>query len=804
MRSSSLVLFLWLTLSASAVNLVPNSSFECGAGRGWQMVTSAANLKDEIVAGGFHGDSAARLTQDHVLISPPIWMANGVQYVFSWYENANEANTAFWQIGQLGTQFGSGTSFIAPTSWTRRSVTFTPTTNDYHQIALWHFQSTMTLKVDAFQVEAGAVATTYAPQSTVEAALATTVTNNTFFTEDTKQVAIKWWNDGAATTNSIAYEIFDLWNRKQSVGILTATLASGATTSTLSLPTLNGWHRVTTRITTVNKSWDELTCAVLPVAATFAPNTNGIIGAHSEGEAGQVNYLRSAGFTWTRGLSPNFRWIRWQNVEATQDAFTFRDDLLYPFATNGLTVLGTLTALDGAFPSWAVQGDGGILKTDWTNYVGTIVNRYKSVVHHWEIYNEAQQSGPAWIQNYSNYANVLTWSCEQIKAVDSTAKIIAIGGAYDNLWASNVWRLLTPTTKGQIDFVSCHLYPNDNSADQNDPEYDSRHKLWKDTFAGINIWNSESGTYGFGGMLGESAIWGYYYQPGIAGWLQAEAMIRSPRSVDKITRCMFRSFGNGFARFFNYDNRRWTQQAVTSTQPYSFEYTGSPRPTATALAIAASFVDGFSSVSQITNASAAELEMYVFDMGSTRVAVVFNYNRVSADVATAETAFTVYDVMGNAATQPSGKIRITKTPQYIVTSLTVGQITTVLQGSPTSVADTIAPQISVDIAPSGSWAGGEAFLKWSGVDQTYVNSAAHTQYVEFANHFNTDAYGAWSQTNMLRTVLSAGNHVLWVKARDIDGNTQETNYIFSPGAATNTPTLNVSGALTVGTLNLDQ
>ncbi len=266
---------------------------------------------------------------------------------------------------------------------------------------------------------------------------------------------------------------------------------------------------------------------------------------------------------------------------------------------------------------------------------------------------------------------------------------------------------------------------------------------------------------------------------------------------------MFRSFGNGFARFFNYDNRRWTQQAVSSTQPYSFEYTWSLRPTATALAIAASFIDGFSSVSQITNSSAAELEMYVFDMGSTRVAVVFNYNRVSTDVSTAETAFMVYDVMGNPITQPSGKVRITKTPQYITTALTVGQITTVLQGSPTSVADTVPPQISVDIAPGGTWSGGEAFIKWSGIDAQYVNSAVHTQYVTFANRFDSDSYGMFSQTNMLRPVLSSGNHTLWVKAMDVDGNIQETNYVFSPALGP-VGNLNVSGTFTVGTLTLGQ
>jgi hypothetical protein len=157
-------------------------------------------------------------------------------------------------------------------------------------------------------------------------------------------------------------------------------------------------------------------------------------------------------------------------------------------------------------------------------------------------------------------------------------------------------------------------------------------------------------------------------------------------------------------------------------------------------------------------------------------------DRLTRDITTTETSFIVYDVMGNPVAQPSGKIRITKTPQYIVSStLSVAQMTTMLQGTFATVADTTAPNVSIDIAPSGRWAGGAALLKWTGIDDTFVNSPKYNTNVTFAWKLDNDSYPAFSQTNFVRTSIAAGNHTLWIKAQDRDGNVSETSYVFQPG-----------------------
>jgi hypothetical protein len=181
--------------------------------------------------------------------------------------------------------------------------------------------------------------------------------------------------------------------------------------------------------------------------------------------------------------------------------------------------------------------------------------------------------------------------------------------------------------------------------------------------------------------------------------------------------------------------------------------------------------------------------MYLFQVGSSNVVAAFNSDRVNRQLAVANTSFQVYDVMGNLLTFPPGKIVISRTPQYIVSTILSG--TELQQMLTTAVvtlkSDTTPPNISIDIAPSGTWGGGTALLKWTGIDDTYINSPKYKTNVTFAWKLDNDSYPAFSQTNFVRTTIPAGYHTLWVKARDRDGNVSESSYVFKPGetSATN-------------------
>ncbi len=790
--AGGLILLSFASLSGvAAPNLIPNSSFECGSGRGWQMWSEKDNggsplsIKDQIVNGGWHGNKSAKILSFYNLHSRPVWLEAGKSYTFTFYASADGGNSFRYEICTIDNVNNGTGGWIVPTkAWTRYAFTFAPPTSYWYMVGWWHYQGGMTAYVDGIQLEVGTVPTPYQPMAVQEVGLETPALYNTLYDGDAKQVEVKWWNDGAATTNSVHYEVFDLWNRKRSSGFLTSVLpARSATTASIPLP-LTGWQRVVTRIPNINDSRDELTLAVLPTSGNGAPGTNGVFGAHSNWDTNQIRYLRQAGYGWTRSLSPALNLFRWRLVEPSRGNFVWTDAGVEMFAGNGLSVLATLSDVDGEFPPWAVRADGSINMSDYSNYVWRVVNRYKDKVRYWEIWNEPAQSGPLWLRVSTNYASMLSVGAAAVKAADPAGKVVAFGGVFDEIWAQIVWNLLSPADRARIDVISCHIYPRDNSLDPNDWDWDPRLSRWKQAFGSIRpIWNTETGTWSRGGMLTENVIWNYRTEVPFADeYLRAEQMIRSKVAVERVVRNLIRSLGNGFRNYFYYDHRAWTSTMMPLTQPTVWEYTDSPRPVGVAVSIASRFLDQYSSARQITNAASLAVEMYLFQVGSSSVVAVFSIDRVSRQLTVTNTSFTVYDVMGNPLAFPPGKLVTTRTPQYIVsTTLSANQLEqTLTSASLTTVADTNPPNVSVDIAPSGTWGGGTALLKWTGIDDTYVNSPAYKTNVAFAWKFDNDPYPAFSQTNFVRANVAAGNRTLWIKARDRDGNVSETSYVFAP------------------------
>jgi hypothetical protein len=792
-------LLTWLTVLAGAFavilpvcagNLVPNSSFECGSGRGWQMWSEKDNagsplsLKNQVANIGWHGNKSVKLPSAY-LHSRPIWLQAGTTYTFSFYVRADNPDSFRYEICSIDTVNNGTGAWVVPTSsWTRFTSTFTPTTSYWYMVGWFHYQPSMIAYIDGVQLEVGATATPYAPMAVQEAALEESAAYNTVFKDDPKEVQVKWWNDGPAATNSVYYEVFDLWNRRQSSGFATSILpARSGTTLSIPLP-LIGWQRVVTRIVNVNDSRDELTIAVLPRSPESGQRPEGMIGAHSNWDTNQIRFLRAAGHTWTRSLSPSINLFRWRIVEPSRDNFVWNDAGVQAFAGNGLSALGTLADVDGEFPPWAVRPDGSIDMRDYSNYVWRVVNRYKGNVHYWEIWNEPAQSGPLWLRASANYAAMLTVGAAAVKAADPAGRVVGFGGVFDEIWATQVWNLISPTTRDSIDVISCHLYPNDNSTDPNDPELDGRFSRWQQAFGAIKpIWNTETGTWGRGGMFTENVIWNYQTEGTVADeYLRAEQMIRSKLSVERTVRNVIRSLGYGFQKYFYYDHRHWTAEMMGPTHCTAWEYTDSLRPVGVGVSVASVFLDQCSSARRISNPAASALEMYLFRVGASNVVAAFNGDRVNRQLIITNDSFVVYDVMGNPLTFSPGKLTITRTPQYIVSSaLSADQLEqTLTTAAVTVIPDTSSPNLSIDIAPTGVWNGGVALLKWTGIDDTYVNSAKYKTNITFAWKLDNDPYPAFSQTNFVRANIAAGGHALWVKAKDRDGNVSEASYIFAP------------------------
>lgn len=812
-------------------NKCPDSSFECGGNRHY-ITDTGEHTRDHIISGGSHGANRWRTTVPvegggGYRFTRAMWL-EVEEHQFSYDDSANEANTAGYFILETHAEpimsggGANGAFYTTQVAVVRKVISYTPAAAGYYQLGFFHNQATMSHYVDKIQVEVGAVATDWEPMFTVEMGLVTDADYNTFFDGDTKQFKVKWWNDGAETTKLLIYDIYDgRTNEKLIAGSLGVVLPTGATTSTIALPTHNGIMRIMARIADLD-CWDEITVCVIPAAAESGVNASGTFGGHTQASVAQITFLRKMGLTWTRTLSPHtvFRWIA---IEPTEGAGLWQDANVTALAGGGMKVLGVIHGgLDktGA-PDWAHNPDNSLKLDKWAAFCTAVVARYKHQVNYWELWNEPLQSGDGgtpqavWISVAANYASMVDTAVTAIIAEDATAKVVAMAGVPDEEWAEDVWGALSAPTKAALFANSCHLYPPDNgtdaAGDQNEPDLDPRPAEWaakKAALGGLPIINSECATWNRGAQRGLNVISGFGYSGDWSGppsieWARGEEMHRSFPSVDRIMReillCLF-NFGVG-AKAFQYDHRNVSLQQRSSTTTGAWEYTKTPRPTLAAIAIASSFIDAFTSAAKLVNA-VASLTMGIFESGGRRVVVAWDYNRDNLQLATAQTGFTVYDVMGNEMVNPPGKIRIGRSPIYIASStLTVGQITDMMEDSVVSEFVDIHPQnLSIDIAPSGLWGGGDATFKWGATDKTRTNSTAHTNVVEFRSKLDAGAWSAWGQIHYLTTSVAAGNHTLAVQSRDTDGNISEAIHVFN---ATASGPVNVTNPSTSGTEQVD-
>lgn len=152
-----------LGLSASAVNLIPNSSFETGANRGWLEYGTSGSafggnisfFKGQLTNDAFNGANA--MTIIGPLVGRAIWLTNGT-YVFSIYAKSPSGLSGPFYFGMMNGAELAAVS-IPPTNvnvagtWTRYTSTFVANSNAFYFPKFTHFQTLFL--VDAIQLEPG-------------------------------------------------------------------------------------------------------------------------------------------------------------------------------------------------------------------------------------------------------------------------------------------------------------------------------------------------------------------------------------------------------------------------------------------------------------------------------------------------------------------------------------------------------------------------------------------------------------------------------------------------------------------------
>src|SRR5262249_2049030 len=131
------------------------------------------------------------------------------------------------------------------------------------------------------------------------------------------------------------------------------------------------------------------------------------------------------GFKWLRDMSPAelSRWGGSTGVEQSEGVFTYRPDAIANLP--GVYNFAVLSTLGVVYPSFA--GTPPDL-TKWRSYVAATVKHWSPRIGYWEIGNEPL-SCCSITANY--YAQMLKTAVDAIKAVDSNAKIVCMGGLSD-------------------------------------------------------------------------------------------------------------------------------------------------------------------------------------------------------------------------------------------------------------------------------------------------------------------------------------------------------------------------------------
>lgn len=239
------------------------------------------------------------------------------------------------------------------------------------------------------------------------------------------------------------------------------------------------------------------------------------------------------GVKWTRLL------INWSHVETKAGQYDFKDtDAMIDAALQaGIQPFVCFTggnrlyseAIPNPDPNWrliyGVKPAPPILDANatgaWLRFVDAVIQRYRTRVTHWEIWNEpnhyAYWGAPP---NAADYGRLVRVTAEKIRALQPGARIIA--GALAGLDPKYITRFLAEDTSLAVDIVSFHNYANLPEA---------RIYLADDTWAALHahnpklkLWQGECGyasassTKDFRG----TSPWGEMVQ---AKWLLRQAFV---------------------------------------------------------------------------------------------------------------------------------------------------------------------------------------------------------------------------------------------------------------------------------------
>jgi hypothetical protein len=491
---------------ASGVNLLRNSSFECGAG-GWGSIADvpgwAGSLNTLVgsvdgTAGAFHGSSfKIALTPETIpvfyfdyfaLYRAPVkapLLANqgwitvepGTAYTLSAYLKANPVNL----VGVLSIRQAFRGSLrkqvTLSSSWERYSFTFRPQSSQVF-VALGpdleaSQQEAGTMWIDAVQLEKGEQATDYRPRAVVEIGVESTQTGNVFQDGSEPQMSMHVFNSGRVPQSvrlHLATTDFD--DATVHEDDLSIQVGPSERTTVPIRPGVmqKGFYRLHIESPDVEVA---LTRPLRFALITPYPYSDSLFGMnHAYPWPHLLNLSKQIGLGWFRDWS-----LKWHDVEPQHGQFEFAepDHQIDRVLERGLKVIGLLP-----FPSanWSSSAGDNVppIRTNpenrqraaympkdlntFASYVRQTVQHYRGRLSVWEILNEpiyTDYSLPHTLgYQVTDYVPLLKVAYQAVKEIDPGA--LVIGGIAGG-----------PTTYTQefidagglrwVDALNLHIYP---------------------------------------------------------------------------------------------------------------------------------------------------------------------------------------------------------------------------------------------------------------------------------------------------------------------------------------------------------
>lgn len=426
-------------LHTGSKNLLPNASFEAGAG-GWSSLGKHTGWGGDLC--GLYGDVVSHEAKDgrhslRIELGPgktpvtfyDVWpigrsvqnaplAANigwidavpGKKYTLSAYMRADHAGVPAKLLVSFGPEPSKGwhptqvsKAVTLSEKWERYSFTFTATEQDMYAAVgphLLHDDDKAVVWIDAIQLEQGETASAFTANEQVEMGFSSEKFGNIFHAPGDAKFLFTYANHSKQTvTIPVQAAITDYFGKRVSLLTKKVNITAGATHQ-MDWPlqlTDNGYYKVTFswRFNNLDHERTFRTAVIDPYTLPNSPF--GINHAPTTREAGKA--LQQAGLTWARNWSVN-----WGLLEPVKGELSFAaaDTQVNRELAEGYNVLALVPPLPA--PGWGSVAPDSVKDFLWyrmaympeerpalMDFISKAISHYKSRVRHFEFLNE-----PVW------------------------------------------------------------------------------------------------------------------------------------------------------------------------------------------------------------------------------------------------------------------------------------------------------------------------------------------------------------------------------------------------------------------------